>query len=193
MVQSAPGMARCRCRVKLLDHAQGGQHIVQPAIRPATRRNAVAEVGKLGAARSGPRRDIPRWSSPAGPSPAASGRRSAAPPRSCRPARRSRACRPGRRSRSRTGSSTRCNWRAARRPGPSAVCSKRKPLSSTGMFQKNVPTMPRTSAKSPRNQRARSIRWTPWSISSPPPGDLRGRPAIRGRSRAGRRARSGRG
>ena len=28
---------------------------------------------------------------------------------------------------------------------------------------------PLTSLKSPRKMRARSIRWTPWSISSPPP------------------------
>ena len=52
---------------------------------------------------------------------------------------------------------------------PSAVLSSAKPLSSTGISQKYVPTWPVTSAKSPQNQRARSIRWTPWSSSSPPP------------------------
>ena len=54
------------------------------------------------------------------------------------------------------------------------------------------PQQRQCSGSGPASQCVRSSRCMPWSTSSPPPGALRLRRATRGRSRAGRRARSAR-
>ena len=119
------------------------------------------------------RAGIPRSSSPAAPSPAASIERQPLDAVAAAEAVDLRACRRGRRSRSENRFfhsvqlacsqadllAARCA--AARSRCPRPACPRSRSARS-----------PSTCVKSPRNQRARSIRWTPWSISSPPPDDL---------------------
>ena len=74
----------------------------------------------------------------------------------------------------------------SRRPSAAARSRCPRPPSPRSSARR----VPRRRAKSPANQRARSIRWTPWSSISPPPAMRRVAAPLALHPRAGRRGRS---